>query len=133
MERGNQYVGSAFLFTGHIFSAIADERAQMLGRNSCGHGVPWNDTNCRGVDQAPTPARVSTGDFGVESMQHGALDRVDGPGASQTLSCAAGIGTLAAAAIRYDSCIEKSLSEDECASAEGGDFTHQPRGGVAAI
>src|ERR1700733_2960480 len=105
----------------------------MSGRDSRGHGVPRNDVNRRGADSAPSLARVSTRDVGIESMQHGPFNRIDWPGASQTLSRATGTGTLAPSAIRYDSRLEKPLSENERPGAEGGHFSHQSSGGVASI
>ena len=99
MERRHQYFRAAFLSAGHLFPAIAHERAQVPGRDSGGHGVPRHDPDRRGAGRAAAQAALSTGHLGQQSLRHGALDRADGAGAPQALPRAAGPGTLGAHAV----------------------------------
>src|SRR5271154_4007522 len=86
LERGHQHIGFAFLFARHLFPAIAYERAQVPGYRAGGSSLPRDDFDFRLADGGLPGAGLSDCVFGDESLQHGPLDRVDGPGTSAALS-----------------------------------------------
>ena len=84
---------------GTYFRQLPSNESKRLDIIPVDCGVPRDDVDRRGDVERRHDADLSTGDFGDQSLRHGAVDRTDVAGAPQTLSRAGRSGILAAVAL----------------------------------